>query len=46
LRIELLHQLNNDVLHVELPRAQERSLNLTVGAELYARPTASKVFLE
>lgn len=46
LRIELHHQLNNDVLHVELPRAQERSLNLVIGANLYAKPTSSKVFLQ
>lgn len=46
LRIELQHQLNNDVLHVELPRAQERSLNLSVGAQVFARPTNSKVFLQ
>lgn len=46
LRIELLHQLNDEVLHVELPRAQERSLNLSVGAAVYAKPTNSKVFLQ
>jgi sulfate transport system ATP-binding protein len=46
LRIELQHQLNNELLHVELPRAQERSLNLTVGAAVYARPTQSKIFLQ
>ncbi len=46
LRIELQHQLNNEILHVELPRAQERSLNLQVGSNLFARPTNSKVFLQ
>lgn len=46
LRIELQHQLNSDVLHVELPRAQERSLNLSVGAQVFARPTNSKIFLQ
>jgi sulfate transport system ATP-binding protein len=46
LRIELQHQLNNDVLHVELPRAQERSLDLRVGAHVYAKPTSSKIFLQ
>lgn len=46
LRIELQHPINSDVLHVELPRAQERSLNLTIGASVYARPTQSKIFLQ
>lgn len=46
LRIELQHQLNSDVLHVELPRAQERSLNLNIGAKVFARPTNTKVFLQ
>jgi len=46
LRIELQHQLNNEILHVELPRAQERSLNLAIGASLYAKPTSTKVFLQ
>ncbi|WP_323814194.1 sulfate ABC transporter ATP-binding protein [Cellvibrio sp. NN19] len=46
LRIELLHQLNHDPLHVELPRAQERSLNLSVGATIYAKPIHSKIFLQ
>lgn len=46
LRIELQHQLNNEILHVELPRAQERSLNLQVGSNLFARPTNSKIFLQ
>lgn len=46
LRIELLHQLNPDPLHVELPRAQERSLNLSVGATIYAKPIHSKIFLQ
>lgn len=46
LRIELQHQLNNDVLHVELPRAQERSLDLRVGSQVYAKPTSSKIFLQ
>ncbi|ACE83804.1 sulfate/molybdate ABC transporter ATP-binding protein [Cellvibrio japonicus] len=45
LRIELQHQLSDQVLQVELPRAQERSLNLEIGASVYARPTNSKVFL-
>lgn len=46
LRIELLHQLSKDALHVELPRAQERNLNLSVGAAVYAKPTNSKIFLQ
>ena len=46
LRIELQSQHNSDLLHVELPRAQQRSLNLTVGAQVFARPTSSKVFLQ
>jgi sulfate transport system ATP-binding protein len=46
LRIELLHQLSKDALHVELPRAQERNLNLSVGASVYAKPTNSKIFLQ
>ena len=46
LRIELLHQLSSEALHVELPRAQERSLNLAVGASIYAKPTNSKIFLQ
>jgi len=46
LRIELLHQLSKDALHVELPRAQERNLDLSVGAAVYAKPTNSKIFLQ
>lgn len=46
LRIELQHQLNDEILHVELPRAQERSLNLQIGAQVFARPTNSKIFLQ
>lgn len=46
LRIELEHHLNDEILHVELPRAQERSLNLQVGSNLFAKPTSSKVFLQ
>ncbi len=45
LRIELQHQLSDQILQVELPRAQERALPLDVGANVYARPTNSKVFL-
>ncbi|MES2662797.1 MAG: sulfate ABC transporter ATP-binding protein [Pseudomonadota bacterium] len=46
LRIELRHALVNDLIHVELPRAQERSLQLEVGSIVYARPTSSRIFLE
>jgi sulfate transport system ATP-binding protein len=46
LRIELKNELSKDVIHVELPRAQERSLDLSVGAKVFARPTSSKVFLQ
>jgi sulfate transport system ATP-binding protein len=45
LRIELKNNLSDDVIHVELPRSQERSLNLSVGANVFAKPTSSKVFL-
>lgn len=45
LRIELLHSLSNEVLYVELPRAQERLLNLATGASVFARPIVSKIFL-
>lgn len=45
LRLELQHQLSDQILQVELPRAQERALPLDVGANLYAKPTNSKVFL-
>ena len=46
LRIELTNKLSDDVIHVELPRSQERSLDLSVGAQVYAKPTTSKVFLQ
>ncbi len=45
LRIALQHSLNSELLHVELPRAHERSLNLKLGAPVYARPTNCTVFL-
>lgn len=45
LRLELKHNLSDDSLHVELPRAQERSLNLDDNALLYARPTYVKTFV-
>lgn len=45
LRIELQHSLGDQPLHVELPRAQQRLLNLEAGARVYAKPTQSKVFL-
>ena len=46
LRIELKNNLSDDVIHVELPRSQERSLNLSVGTNVFAKPTSSKVFLQ
>lgn len=46
LRIELKHALNDDIIHVELPRSQQRSLKLTPGQSLYATPTSSKIFLK
>jgi sulfate transport system ATP-binding protein len=46
LRIELRHALSDDIFFVELPRAQERLINLTPGATVYAKPTSSKVFLQ
>lgn len=46
LRIELKNSLSDDVIHVELPRSQERVLDLSVGAHVYAKPTSSKVFLQ
>ena len=45
LRIELKNNLSDDVIHVELPRSQERSLDLSVGTNVFAKPTSSKVFL-
>lgn len=45
LRIELKHALSDNLIHVELPRSQERHLDLTRGAKIYARPTATKTFL-
>lgn len=33
-------------MHVELPRSQERSLDLSVGAHVFAKPTSSKMFLQ
>src|SRR5690554_1525236 len=46
LRIELRHKLGDEIVHVELPRSQERLLNLKKGARVFARPTQSKVFLQ
>ncbi|MGN0920462.1 MAG: sulfate/molybdate ABC transporter ATP-binding protein [Cellvibrio sp.] len=45
LRLELRHGLSDTPLHVELPRAQERSLNLDDDAVLYAKPTYVKTFI-
>lgn len=45
LRVELRHSLSDDLFHVELPRSQERLINLQPGARVYAKPTSSKVFL-
>lgn len=46
LRIELHHALSESVLQVELPRSQERYLELQPGARVFARPTNSKIFLQ
>lgn len=46
LRIELHHALSDSVLQVELPRSQERHLELQPGARVFARPTNSKIFLQ
>jgi sulfate transport system ATP-binding protein len=46
LRVELRHSLSDNILQVELPRSQERTLELRAGAQIYARPTNSKVFLQ
>lgn len=46
LRIELRHALSDDLFHVELPRSQERLIDLRPGARVYAKPTSSKVFLQ
>lgn len=46
LRLELTHNLGDNVLHVELPRSQERHLPLAIGSRVYARPTQSRVFLK
>lgn len=46
LRIELQNKLSSDVIHVELPRSQERSLDLSIGAHVFAKPTSSKIFLQ
>lgn len=46
LRIELRHALSDDLFHVELPRSQERLIDLSPGARVYAKPTSSKVFLQ
>lgn len=45
LRVELQHSLDNNRIQVELPRAQERSLALVIGAQVYVTPTQSKIFL-
>lgn len=45
LRLELRHNLHDDSISVELPRSQERLLKLQVGDTVYAKPTASKIFL-
>lgn len=46
LRIELRHGLSDDLFHVELPRSQERLLNLQPGTTVYAKPLQAKVFLQ
>ncbi|MGM8226919.1 sulfate/molybdate ABC transporter ATP-binding protein [Cellvibrio sp. ARAG 10.3] len=46
LRIELRHALSDDLFHVELPRSQERLLNLQLGTTVYVKPLQSKVFLQ
>lgn len=45
LRIELKHALNDDIIYVELPRSQLRSLDVMPGVNVFAKPTVSKVFL-
>jgi len=45
LRVELRNHISADVIHVELPRAEEHHLQLTVGKHVFARPVSSKVFL-
>lgn len=46
LRVELTHELSEGIIHVELPRSQERDLALTVGAKAYLRPTRKTLFLD
>jgi sulfate transport system ATP-binding protein len=45
LRLELRNPVSDQPIHVELPRAEEAHLSLAVGSRIYARPTASRVFL-
>jgi sulfate transport system ATP-binding protein len=45
LRLELRNRVSNDIIRVELPRSQQRTLELRVGSKVYARPTTSKIFL-
>lgn len=44
-RLALRNHLSDDVIQVDLPRAEEHHLQLQVGQQVYARPRASKVFL-
>jgi sulfate transport system ATP-binding protein len=45
LRLELRNHISQQPIQVELPRAEEALLPHAVGSRLYARPTASRVFL-
>jgi sulfate transport system ATP-binding protein len=45
LRLELRNHVSQQPIQVELPRLEETQLPLTVGSRIFARPTASKVFL-
>lgn len=46
LRIELKHDLGDDVIHVELPRSQGRLLDIKAGNRVFAKPVSSKIFLK
>ena len=44
LRIELKHTLGDDIIHVELPRSQERSLDLRPGARILPSRQVQRCF--
>lgn len=46
LRVELRHDLSDELIHVELPRIQAGLLGIRPGSRVFARPMSSKVFLK